>query len=74
MDWFLYDIGLRHERVNKMFRGFRENDRFLKIFLSIYREKFMHLFRSFTKYLSPLIANGLVLVTNEGSIPFQFFK
>ena len=69
MDWFLYDIGLRHERVNKMFRGFRENDRFLKIFLSIYREKFMHLFQSFTKYLSPLTANGLVLVTNEGSIP-----
>ena len=74
MDWFLYDIGLRHERINKMFRGFRENDRFLKIFLSIYCEKFMHLFQSFTKYLSPLIANGLVLVTNEGSVPCQFFK
>ena len=69
MDWFLYDIGLRHERINKMFRGFRENDRFLKIFLSIYCEKFMHLFQSFTKYLSPLFANGLVLVTNEGSVP-----
>ena len=41
---------------NKMFGGFRENDRFLKIFLSTCLEKFRHSFQSFTKCISPLIA------------------
>ena len=34
---------------NKMFGVFRENDRFLKIFLFIYLKKFTHSFQFFTK-------------------------
>ena len=41
---------------NKMFRGFRENGKLLKIFLSIYLEKFTHSFQSFTKCFPLLIA------------------
>ena len=40
---------------NKMFRGSRENDKFLKILLRIYQE-FTHSFQSFTKCFSYLIA------------------
>ena len=41
---------------DKTFRGFWENGRFLKIFLSIYLEKLTHLFQSFKKCFSYLIA------------------
>ena len=40
---------------NKMFIVFRENCRFLKMFLSIYLEMFTHLFQSFTNYFSHVI-------------------
>ena len=57
---------------NKMFGGFLENDRFLKIFLPIYLEKFTHSFQSSTKCLPPL--NGFAMVTDERSITFKCFK
>ena len=41
---------------NKMFRGYRENDKFSKILLRIYLEEFKHPFQSFTKCFSYLIA------------------
>ena len=58
----------------KTFGGSRENDRFLKIFLSIYLETFTHSFQSFTKYFSLLLLNGLLIVTNKGSIDWKYFR
>ena len=42
---------------NKMFKEFRENERFLKIFFSFYLEKLIHPFHSFTKCFSDVIAS-----------------
>ena len=39
-----------------MFREYREDDKFSKILLQIYLEKFTHLFESITKSLSYVIA------------------
>ena len=40
---------------NKMFSRNQENDKFRKILLSIYLEKFAHSFQSFTKCFSYLV-------------------
>ena len=58
--------------LNRMFTEFRENDRFLMIFLFIYLEKLTHLFQSFTNSL--LLLNALVMLTNAGSIACKCFK
>ena len=55
---------------NKIFREFWENNRFLKIFLSIYLEtSYIHL--NFYKMLLP---SYRLMVANEGSIACKCFK
>ena len=43
-------------KLYKMFRGFRKNDKFLKIISVIYLEKFKHAFQFLTKCFSYLTA------------------
>ena len=56
---------------NKMLRGFREKESFLKIFLCIYFEKFTYLFQSFTECFPLLLLDGLMMVTNKGTIAIK---
>ena len=56
-----------------MLRRFPENDRLLQIFLSIYLEKFKHLFQLFKSVSPVLLLYGLVMVTNKGSIADKCF-
>ena len=58
----------------KAFGGSRKNDKFLKIFLSIYLETFTHSFQSFTKCFTLLLLDGLLIFTNKGSIACKCFR
>ena len=53
---------------NKMFRRYRVNDKFLKIWLRIYLEKSTHSFHSFIICFLISLFDSLVIVTNEESI------
>ena len=56
-----------------MLRRFRENDRLLQIFLSIYLEEFKYSFQLFTNVSPALLLYGLVMVTNKGLIAYKCF-
>ena len=53
-----------------MFRQYQDNDKFLKIVLSIYLKTFPHLFQSSQNVYIISLPDSLVMVTNEGSIAF----
>ena len=59
---------------NKVFRGLREMTRFLKVFCP-FISKSLHIhFNPSQNVSSILLLNGLVMVTNEGSIACECFK